>query len=160
MAIPVAALDLENRHIGPNGEPTLADAFGILRKQWELGDRDRELGLHLLFISWYGNAEPPSLTGFLNSPEADLQQTFSTVFNYFQPKIHGDAEMLFVIGIAAIVVPWALGDEKVWEMRAREYLLRYRELMPNGLDPSVFRNRGYYGEYYRGHVEGGSFTDS
>ena len=43
MSIPQKALELENRNIGINGEPTLADAYKILKEQWRNGDRDREL---------------------------------------------------------------------------------------------------------------------
>ena len=58
MPIPQKALDLENRSIGISGEPTLAEAYKILKEQWQSGDRDRELGLHLMFLAWFGNTEP------------------------------------------------------------------------------------------------------
>lgn len=51
MPISQKALDLENRSIGINGEPTLAAAYEILKEQWNSGDRDREIGLHLMFLS-------------------------------------------------------------------------------------------------------------
>ena len=67
MPIPEEALDLENRSIGINGEPTLAAAYEILKNQWNNGERDRELGLHLMFLAWYGTSEPEYITGFSDS---------------------------------------------------------------------------------------------
>lgn len=69
MTIPQEALDLESRHIGRDAEPTLAPAYEILKKHWQGGNRDRDLGLHLMFLAWYGQIEPGSLTGFTDAKE-------------------------------------------------------------------------------------------
>lgn len=158
MSIPTEALDLENRHIGVNGEPTLGEAFKILRTEWRKGNRGRELCLHLLFLGWYGNVEPPFLTGFEGPEFDDLQQVFAEVYEYVRPTIKADAEMLYVVGLGASLFGFVLpGGEKIWDERAEEYRRKYRELCPNGIDPNIFLNRGYYGDYYFGHasVEGG-----
>ena len=57
MPIPHEALDLENRSVGTNGKPTLAEAYKLLKKPWFDGDRDRELGLHLMFLAWVAEAK-------------------------------------------------------------------------------------------------------
>jgi hypothetical protein len=38
-------------------------AYEMLREQWRSGERDRELALHLSFLTWYLLVEPPQLTG-------------------------------------------------------------------------------------------------
>jgi hypothetical protein len=164
MPISQKALELENRNLGIEGEPTLADAYEILKKQWDDGDRDRDLGLHLMFLAWYGTFEPEHITGFSNSWEERMQEmlpVFAAVHAYFEPEIHKDAEMLFVVGLIADMY-WFMLDKdvsvaKVWEERGKNYRKQYRALAPNGIDPSIFLNRGAYGDYFAGQakVDGG-----
>jgi hypothetical protein len=155
MPISQKALDLENRSIGINGEPTLAAAYEILKEQWNSGDRDRELGLHLMFLAWYGLIEPGHLTGFFENKEltSELNQMLSEVHDYFEPQIYDDAEMLYVFGLAANMFWYMFDNASEWEKRSIEYQKRYRALMPNGIDPGIFQNRGAYGEYYSGQAE-------
>jgi hypothetical protein len=149
MPIPLEALELENRHIGSEGEPTLGDAFRILQDEWRDGNRDRELCLHLLFLGWYGLAEPPFLTGMEPEELGDLQPLFAEVFEYVQPSIQNDAEMLYVVGLGAHLFGYLLpGGERIWDKRAEEFRHLYRELSPGGLAPEIFRHRGYFGDYY------------
>jgi hypothetical protein len=159
MPIPQKALELENRSIGVNGEPTLADAYVILKEQWRDGGRDRETGLHLMFLAWYGLVEPGHLTGFSEIEELkrELNQTLKEVHAYFEPQIYQDAEMLYAFGLAAHMFWFMFDDASAWEKRGVEYRRRYRALAPKGIDPKIFRNRGAYGEYYAGQakVEGG-----
>ena len=158
MPFPLRALHLENRHIGQYGEPTLGAAFKILRAEWDTGNRDRELCLHLLFLGWYGLAEPPFLTGFERPELDDLPNVFAKVFDYVQPNIERDAEMLYVVGLGADLFGCLLpGGERIWDPRSKEYRRRYRELCPKGIDPRIFLDRGYYGDYYlaQATVEGG-----
>lgn len=159
MGIPQEALELENRSIGVDGEPTLADAYAILREKWIAGDRNRELGLHLMFLAWYGMVEPPFLTGFFERNELNesLMQTFAEVHDFFEPNIGKDAEVLYAFGLAAHLFGFIFDQPKTWELRAAEYRKLYRDAEPNGLDPNIFKDRGAYGDYY-GHqarVKGG-----
>lgn len=159
MPISQQALEFENRSIGIHGEPTLANAYEILRRQWLNGDRDRELGLHLMFLSWYGLIEPGHLTGFSENENLtrELNQMLSEVHTYFAPQIHEDAEILYAFGLAAEMFWYMFDDAPAWEQRAKNYKKHYRTLAPNGIDPKVFQNRGAYGVYYGGQVttEGG-----
>jgi hypothetical protein len=150
MAIPSEALELENRNIGVNGEPTLAAAYDILKDHWCRGVRDRELALHLFFLAWYGLVEPSHLTGFSEHPDFSdgLSQMLSDVHGYLEPQLADDAEVLYVVGLAAHLFWFMFGDSHVWEQRAIDYRRRYRTLAPNGIDPAVFHNRGAYGDYY------------
>lgn len=145
-------LDLENRSLGANGEPTLAAAYEILKEQWRNGDRDREVGLHLMFLAWYGIIEPEHLTGFSKSDmiRLELNQMFSEVHAFFEPQIVHDAEMLYAFGLAGAMFWFMLNDDKIWEQRAKDYRKAYRALQPNGLDPRIFDNRGAYGYYSAG----------
>lgn len=164
MPIPQEALDLENRNIGINGEPTLEAAYEILKKQWDNGDRDRELGLHLLFLAWFGTSEPEHITGFSKPGQEmrhELLPVFAEVHAYFEPEIHKDVEMLYVVGLIAHMDWFMLDDDielaKVWEERGKKYREQYRAIAPNGIDPSIFVNRGAYGDYFerQAKVEGG-----
>jgi len=107
MPIPHEALDLENRSVGTNGEPTLSEAYKILKERWLDGDRDRELGLHLVFLAWCGLVEPAHLTGFLESDELrhELNQMLTEVHTYFEPQIYqdGDALRCWVSGAHVLV---------------------------------------------------------
>jgi hypothetical protein len=164
MPIPQKALDLENRRIGIDGEPTLAAAYEILKEQWRNGDRDRELGLHLMFLAWYGTSEPEYITGFSNSWEErrrEMLPLFGEVHACFEPEIYKDVEMLYVVGLIAHMDWFMLDDDievaKMWEERSKIYHKQYRALSPSGIDPSVFINRGAYGDCFAGQaqVEGG-----
>jgi hypothetical protein len=154
MPIPQEALDLENRSVGIDGEPTMAAAYLILKEQWRSGDRDRELGLHLLFLAWYGLVEPEHITGFTKAEEEkrELNQVFTEVHAYFEPQINGDAEMLFTVGLAAHMFWYMFDDAPVWEERAERYRHLYRALLPDGINPKIFSGRGAYGEYYAGQA--------
>ena len=152
MGIPQEVLDLENRSIGVGGEPTHADAYAILRERWIAGDRNRELGLHLMFLAWYGMVEPPFITGFVdgNDLTTTLLQTFIEVHDYFDPSTSGDVEILYAFGLFAHLFGFMLDDPKTWDFRAEEYKKLYRQIAPNGIDPTIFDGRGAYGDYY-GH---------
>ncbi len=163
MSISQEALDLENRSIGINSEPTLAATYKILKEQWNNGNRDRESGLHLIFLTWYGIIEPDHITGFPNNEETrqELIQMLNQVHAYFEPQIYQDAEMLYVVGLIAHMHWFMLEDEiedaRVWEKRSEDYHEHYRALKPNGIEPSIFQNRGAYGDYFamQAKVEGG-----
>ncbi|HEV7644815.1 MAG TPA: hypothetical protein VGO50_12795 [Pyrinomonadaceae bacterium] len=156
MPISQEVIDLENRHNQVEAEPTLVTAYEILKEQWQSGDHDREVGLHLMFLSWYGQIEPGQSTGFTNTYEeqGELMKTLTDVHAYFEPGIHQDAEMLYVVGLAAelfwFMFPY---DISIWEQRGIEYQKLYRALSPNGIDPKIFHGRGYYGAYYEGQAK-------
>jgi hypothetical protein len=153
--IPDEALDLENRAIGKTGEPTLFAAFEILQMHWQAGSRSRELGLHLLFLSWYLMIEPPCLTGFDETrlPSGHLPKLFAEIHDYFGPAQSEDAELLYVISVmAGLSPPWPPGESATWEHRSNEYLKSYRLLAPHGLMPAVFDGRGAFGDYFGGQL--------
>lgn len=154
MPIPQEALELENRSIGMDGEPTMAAAYRILMDHWRSGERDRELGLHLMFLAWYGLVEPEQYTGFAEAEEEKrkLRLTFNEVHAYFEPQIEQDAEMLYTVGLAADMFWYMFDDAAVWEERGERYCRLYRALLPDGIDPEIFRGRGAYGEYYAGQA--------
>jgi hypothetical protein len=150
MPIPTEALELENKNNGVDGEPTLAAAYDILKRLWRAGDRDREVALHLFFLSWYGLVEPLHLTGFENRLDIseDLNQMLAETHNYLEPQTCNDAEVLYVTGLAAHLFWFMFGDSEIWKQRAIDYRACYRMLAPNGIDPAVFCGRGAYGRYY------------
>lgn len=150
MTIPSEALELENRSLSGNGEPTLAAAYEILKDHWDRGVRDRELALHLFFLSWYGLVEPSHLTGFSENADCadSLKETLSEVHGYLESQMTDDAEMLYVIGLAAHLFWFMFSDSEAWKQRAIDYRQRYRTLAPNGIEPNVFRDRGAFGDYY------------
>ncbi len=149
MTIPQTVIDLENRSV-VDGEATLSAAYSILEKLWRGDFRDRELALHLMFLSWYGIVEPEHITGF---PEDDrtkreLNNMLASVHSSIEPTIHKDAEMLYAVGLAAHMFWFMFDDSSRWQELAADYRVRYRTLTPNGLDPADFDGRGAYGAYY------------
>ncbi|HTK37091.1 MAG TPA: hypothetical protein VL325_01250 [Pyrinomonadaceae bacterium] len=150
MPIPAEALELENRSLGINYEPTLAEAYKILKAAWDKGNRDREVALHLMFIAWYGIIEPSHITGFIESDEEKhkLNQVLFDVHEHFKARISDDAEMLYTFGLMASMEYYMLERPDYWEKIGIEYRPLYRALAPNGLDSSIFKDRGAYGEYY------------
>lgn len=155
MTLPRAILDLENRNVGDQGEPTLGPALELAAAEWRSGNRDRELCLHLLFLSWYCNLEPPHLTGYPQTafPSSELSDLFQGVYATFEPQVSDDVECLFVIGLMAQQTPYLLGgDEATWQARSLAFRERYRRLAPKGLTASQFEGRGAYGDYFAGQV--------
>jgi len=152
MPISAKAMELENQSIGANGAPTLAAAYELLREQWESGERDRELALHLSFLAWYLIIEPSHLTGLDESRTSSesLVAVFNTVHDWLLPTgaATNDAEALYVVGLPASMFPWLLGDHDLWTARSEAYRIRYRQLAPDGIDPAVFDSRGAYGDYF------------
>jgi len=164
MSIPSKALELENRSLNKEGdEPALlAAAYDVLKREWNNGNRDRELALHLMFLAWYGLCEPPFITGFemqdginyilKDGLISELQRTFQQVHLYFQPAISKDPEMLYVVGLMAHLFPYMLGNNEEWESRSIEYRKLYRAKLPDGISPLVFNERGVYGKYFQGQA--------
>ncbi len=153
---PDTILALESRSLGANGEPTLGQAIGLAIREWDAGNRDREFRLHLLFLAWYCNLEPPHLTGYDESTcsSAQLPGLFSAVYETFADSVFDDAEVLYVVGLIAQLTPWLLGGEvEIWEVRSRDFRAQYRALVPEGLSPSIFEGRGAYGDYFAGQVQ-------
>ncbi len=155
MGLPRAVLDLENRSVGDQGEPTLGPALELAAAEWRSGNRDRELCLHVLFLSWYCNLEPPHLTGYGQTafPSGQLSQLFHDVYESFEAHILDDAECLYVVGLMAQLTPYLLGDdEATWQARSLAFRERYRMLAPEGLAASLFEGRGAYGDYFAGQI--------
>jgi len=152
---PARALELENQSIGAHGTPTLGAAYVLLRDEWRLGHRDRELALHLMFLAWYLMIEPPHLTG-LDPAQIDgteLREVFTDVHTVTVGRAETtDPEALYVVGLMAHLAPWLLGPEDEWAARSKLYRSRYRQLLPNGIDPRTFEDRGAYGSYFRGQA--------
>ena len=151
MSLPRAILDLENRSVGDHGEPTLGSALELAAAEWRSGNRDRELCLHLLFLSWYCNLEPPHLTGYPQRafPSGELCELFHEVYTAFEGEVVDDAECLYVVGLMAHLTPYLLGgDESTWLARSLAFRERYRALVPGGLTASHFEGRGAYGDYF------------
>lgn len=155
MSITRAILDLEDRSVGDHGEPTLGPALELAAAEWRSGSRERELCLHLLFLSWYCSFEPPHLTGFRQAafPSGELPQLFHDVYKSFEAQVLNDAECLYVVGLMAHLAPYLLGeDEATWQARSLAFRERYRMLAPEGLVASQFEGRGAYGNYFAGQI--------
>lgn len=152
MPISAEAMELEQRSLDPAAPPLLGAAYLLIRDQWLSGERDRELALHLLFLAWYLIVEPEHLTGLDKGrvPETDLQQMFDDVHDWLLPlgDASTDVEALYVAGLPAHMFPWELGEAHLWETRSIAYRIRYRNLVPDGINPAVFEGRGAYGAYY------------
>lgn len=140
MTICIEGLALENEAIGPNGRPTIGGALDVFRTQWDAGERDRELALHLMFLAWYLSVEPPHLTGLdeVRTPVSSLASVFNAAHDRLLPTgtDTDDVEALYVAGLAAPLCPWVLGETSLWIARSEAYRVRYRQLMPGGISPA------------------------
>ena len=155
MSLPQSILELERRDAEPGGEPTLGLALEVAIEEWRAGNRDRELRLHLLFLCWYCNLEPPFVTGLDDSrvPSSGLPALFEEVYATLAEGIYDDPEGLYVVGLMAQLASWCVGDDPaMWEARGREFIARYRQLLPGGLPATAFEGRGAYGDYFAGQV--------
>ncbi len=63
------------------GQPSLGEAFRILRQQWLSGSRERDIALHLFFLAWYSFIEPPYLTGLTDL--GDPAAVFRDIYEFF-----------------------------------------------------------------------------
>lgn len=150
------ALELEMQSIGMKGRKRLPAAFAIHQDEWKLGNRDRELALHLGFIAWYLNVEPPFLTGLDQTTLSTRELTTALLdaHDWLLPAglASSDFEALYVFGLMGHLYAWACGDEQTWIARAEVYRARYLALAPAGIVPSVFEGRGAYGDYFAHHA--------
>jgi hypothetical protein len=84
----------------------------------------------------------------------ELRDLFNEVHHVLLPDEarSEDAEALYVVGLMAHLSPYLLGDNDEWEARSARYRMRYREILPDGIDPATFEGQGAYGDYFRGQV--------
>ncbi len=145
---------LEQRSLGSPGEATLGEAYGLLLNYWRSGSRDRDIGLHLLFLAWYLMLEPAHLRGLdKDAPGSkQLQSTFSEVHSRFAEPLADDAEFLYVVGLMAHQSPLLLGDQKSWTELSENYRAKYRSLCPQGISAEIFDESNAYGNYFAEQV--------
>ncbi len=132
---------------------TSAAAYEALRARWQRGFRDRETGLHVMFVAWDMLMEPAHLTGRTSeTPDWELAAIFNEAHLSVLPNGDRsvDIEALYAVGLMANLAPWLLGSHEEWEARSVAYRERYRELLHGCISPDVFREaRGSYGLYFR-----------
>ncbi|RYY27184.1 MAG: hypothetical protein EOP62_08515 [Sphingomonadales bacterium] len=125
----------------------MEEDYQKLRGGWADGDREREHALHLLFLAWMHWADPSSVTGMTDDPEA--AELWNAIFDHFGGEESADTEFLYVAAIMATVTPWGFGgEEKYWVAAAERMETRAVCLDPGGFAPGTFEGRGDYGEYF------------
>src|SRR5437868_2896310 len=62
--------DVESRY--RDGAPSLGQALEMLLARWNVGARDEETVLRLLFLLWYNVVEPIDLTGLPSETDSSL----------------------------------------------------------------------------------------
>lgn len=129
-----------------SGTMELEPDYKRLKAAWELGHRDREDALHLLFLAWMHWADPPFVTGMDDDPDAE--DLWRMIFEHFNGERSTDAEFLYVAGLMAGIFPWGLGDEVEWASRATRMKARSLDLKPDGFSPGFFAGRSDYGDYF------------
>ena len=142
---------VEARYDGPRGQPSLGEAYALLRQRWQEGARDLETALRLMFLAWYTNCEPPHLTGL------PVDEPTSPVFNDVFDRLGGlrcsIPEFHYAVALMAELFPWACGDEKVWAQRALDCRARYEALGSLRFEAQHFAGRGAFGSYFAHMVE-------
>ncbi len=132
------------------GTMELEPDYQRLKASWNLGHRDREDALHLLFLAWMHWADPPFVTGMDDDPDAE--ELWLTIFDYFDGETSTDAEFLHIAGLMAGMFSWVLGDEAEWVSRAERMKARSLDLEPEGFSPEYFEGRSKYGDYFAHHA--------
>jgi hypothetical protein len=150
---------IENEYRAPLGNPTLGDAFSMLRIRWEHGCRDRETGLRLMFLAWYACAEPPCSTGLRG--QADFGQVFREIFAHLGGVASTDPELLCAVGLmCGDLFPWCVGPEDEWSALGMECRRAAKRLKPEGFPPEQFEGRGAYGDYFAHMARTGALSGS
>ena len=140
---------IEEEYYSPPHAASLGRAYDALVVRWKEGARDRETALHLLFLIWYGLAEPPYLTGLKDVNRTRIVELFQRLGGEFST----DPEVLFVVSVMCDNAPWALGEELYWRGIGRRFRLRLREMADPGLSKQTFAHRGSYGYYFANRWE-------
>ncbi len=140
---------IEEEHYSSSHTPSLGRAYDAFVARWKEGALDRETALRLLFLIWYGAAEPPYFTGL-----KDLNRTRITeLFHSLGGEFSTDAEVLFVVAVMCQVAPWGLGEEPYWKGVGELFRVRLRERPQAGLSRKTFARRGAYGHYFANRWE-------
>jgi hypothetical protein len=135
---------IEDEYHSPSHTPSLGKAYDALVARWKEGARDRETALRLLFLIWYGLAEPPYFTGLKDVNRTRISELFQRLGGEFST----DPEVLFVVAIMCEIAPWALGDETYWKSLGERFQQRLKEIPNLGLSRLTFAKRGAYGYYF------------
>ena len=161
MEFPQEILELENRDKGRFGEHTLYEAYELLKEYWENGNNDREIGLHLAFITWELIVEQWSSVGYFGI-QYDIEEKieeFLSIRDHFNILNSGDAELYYSFGLMLSLFPNYFGNEDDILELAKRYQDKYMEILPEGIQPEIFINRGLYGEYFEHHARNHKFLD-
>lgn len=115
-----------------------------------MAEIDRQQALELLFLAWWHWAEPDSITGLSDAPEA--VSLWRMIMDDFGGESSDDPEFLFVAGIMLGVTPWAFGkNDDANEKLADRMQARSAALRPQGFSPGYFDKTCEYGEYFAHH---------
>jgi len=137
---------VEARYELPSGQPSLGEAYALLRQRWEEGARDLETALRLMFLAWYANCEPSHLTGL------PVDEPTSPVFNEVFDRLGGLGcsfpEFHYAVARMAELSPWACGDEVAWAQRALDCWARYEVLGRPCFEAQHFAGRGAFDSYF------------
>ena len=150
---PMHSLDaitkVEDRYAGPQGQPSLGEAFTMLQARWASGARDRETCLRLAFLAWYSCAEPNGYTGLPDDQEL-TSGIFARALAALGGELSSDPEVCYTLGLMAKMFPWAIcaKNETHWRRVGENLILRAEALAPQGLTASGFVSRGAYGRYF------------
>ena len=124
----------------------MEQSYVEMKARWLSGERDRELGLRLMYFAWMHWADPPCVTSM--QEDDDAIPLWFEIFSVFGGEAGSDAEFLYVTSIMATITPEELGGEALWGPRLKLLQSRLKELRPEGFGPEVFEGRGDYGDYF------------
>ena len=140
---------IEDEYYSSSHTPSLGRAYDALVVRWKEGALDRETALRLLFLIWYGMAEPPYFTGLKDVNRTRIHELFQRLGGEFTT----DPEVLFVVMTMCQIAPWALGEEPHWRDIGERFRLRLAERPRPELSKQTFARRGTYGHYFANRWE-------
>jgi hypothetical protein len=136
--------EIEDEYYSSSHVPSLGRAYDALVTRWKEGARDRETALRLLFLIWYGLAEPPYYSGLKDVNRTRINELFQRLGGEYST----DPEVLFVVATMCGAAPWALGEESYWRKMGETFRVRLKKLPKPGLSRMTFGRRGAYGIYF------------
>ena len=114
------------------GVPSLGIAAEKLIARWVNELRDEETAIRLIFLRWYSKTEPQHLTGLADS-ETKIPP-IETIIQQFGGEPRLSAECMFAIAILSFDgYAFGMGDETIWQSKARQYFIRAAETEPRSV---------------------------
>ena len=91
-------------------KPALGEAYKGLKARWQSGKRDTFTALHLIFLSWYAQIEPPAHTGL--EADDDREELLCEALQFLRKEGYGSESLRKLLLVMNEVAPWAFDSSE------------------------------------------------